>query len=439
MARRLVSGGLVLTPAFTAAALDIVLEDDTIAALVPRGTPVAEAETIYAAGTAVMPGLVNGHVHGHGTLAKGLVDDRWPLELFLNALPGLGANRAAQDKHLNGLLGAVEMVRKGCTACYDLFFEFPQPSPEGLFALGAAYDAIGIRAVVAPMVADRTFYGAYPELMAVVPEPLRTKALALQMAPAAASLASARAAFAAWPFDRDRIRPGIAPTIPLHCSDEFLTGCGALAEEFDLVMQTHLAESKPQAVIGRERYGRTLTAHLVSLNLLCARSAAASTCRSCWARQHSSPTPGAPALTMCVCSPSPAAPCSWSSASSSSSAMPALSRLHSPASSASAPMSPVCSARLTAFPAVNRETIAATPMGRHGAGRGRGLRGLSVVGRGELHHGPDLRRRPRLVDELSLGRPQRKLCRSVADAQRIGSGGCDHQESFRRAQKLCLT
>lgn len=268
MARQIVSGGLVLMPDFTVAALEIVVEDDTIAALVPRGTVAEDAQIIDATGKAVMPGLVNGHVHGHGTLAKGLVEDRWPLELFLNALPSLGANRVLQDKHLNGLLNAVEMVRKGCTACYDMFFEFPQPSPEGLFAVGEAYRAVGVRAVLAPMVADKTFYGAYPELMETVPEPLRAEAMALRMAPAEASLASARAAFAAWPFDRDWIRPGIAPTIPLHCSDEFLKGCGRLAKEFDLVMQTHLAESKSQAVMGLERYGRTLTAHLETLGLL---------------------------------------------------------------------------------------------------------------------------------------------------------------------------
>lgn len=268
MARQVIAGGLVLTPDFTAVALDIVIDGDSIAALVPRGTKVDDARIVDAAGKAVIPGLVNGHVHGHATLAKGRLGDRWPLELFLNALPGLGANRVLQDKHLNGLLNAVEMVRKGSTSCYDMFFEFPQPSAEGLFAVGEAYSAVGVRAVLAPMVADRTFYGAYPELMETVPEPLRAEAMALQMASTEASLAGARAAFAAWPFDRDRIRPGIAPTIPLHCSDEFLVGCGALAAEFDLAMQTHLAESKTQAIMGLERYGCTLTAHLETLGLL---------------------------------------------------------------------------------------------------------------------------------------------------------------------------
>src|SRR4029079_11803083 len=84
-----------------------------------------------------------------------------------------------------------------------------------------------------------------------------------------------RAIFAAWPFDRDRIRPAIAPTIPLHCSDEFLASCRDLAREFELPLQTHLAESKSQAVLGLRKYGHTLTAHLDKLHLISPQFSAA--------------------------------------------------------------------------------------------------------------------------------------------------------------------
>jgi hypothetical protein len=45
---------------------------------------------------------------------------RWPLELFLNAMPGMTGNRTLEDKYLNGLVAAVEMIRKGCTACHRI-------------------------------------------------------------------------------------------------------------------------------------------------------------------------------------------------------------------------------------------------------------------------------------------------------------------------------
>src|SRR5207244_3342656 len=57
-------------------------------------------------------------------------------------------------------------------------------------------------------------------------------------------------------------------TIPMHCSDEFLTACRDLAREYDVPLQTHLAESRGQAVLGLKKYGKTLTAHLGDLGLL---------------------------------------------------------------------------------------------------------------------------------------------------------------------------
>ena len=172
---------------------DILIVDDTIIEVGPSGMPApGDARLVNAADRAILPGLVNGHVHGHGTLAKGLVEDRWPLELFLTALPGLSGNHTLEDKYLSGLLCAVEMIRKGCTACYDLFFEFPMPSRQGIEAVGRAYSDAGVRAVIAPMVADVTLYQAYPGLMDTIPEPLRIQADRLRLAPHEASAEALR-------------------------------------------------------------------------------------------------------------------------------------------------------------------------------------------------------------------------------------------------------
>jgi 5-methylthioadenosine/S-adenosylhomocysteine deaminase len=132
-----------------------------------------------------------------------------------------------------------------------------------------------MRAVVAPKMADRTLYQAMPGLLDSMPTRLRTRYEALATAPFHISIDVCRRAFHQWAFDRTRIRPALAPTIPLHCSDDFLEACGALAHEFDLPLQTHLAETKTQAMLGYRKYGKSLTAHLDDLGLLTGRFGAA--------------------------------------------------------------------------------------------------------------------------------------------------------------------
>jgi 5-methylthioadenosine/S-adenosylhomocysteine deaminase len=252
----------------TAPATDILIEGDTIRDV---GAPGMEAppgaRAIDASDRLVIPGLVNAHTHGHGSFAKGM-GDRWSLELLLNAGPWISGSRTLEDKYLATLLNAAEMLRKGCTAAYDLTFEFPAPTPEGIGAVARAYADIGLRAVVAPMMADRTLYQAVPGLMDALPGGLRRDVERVRLAPHEASLAACRRVLHDWQQDRARIRPALAPTIPHHCSDEFWTAARDVARDYEVGLHTHLAESKVQAIAGMRRYNRTLAAHLDSLGVL---------------------------------------------------------------------------------------------------------------------------------------------------------------------------
>jgi guanine deaminase len=273
----IVRGGALLDVAsHRLAAVDLLLENGAIRELGPPGlTAPADAAEIDARDRLLLPGLVNAHTHAHGALGKGMVDERAPLEVFLAAAGALNGGRTTEEKYLSALVSAVEMVRKGCTACYDLAVEFPAPSVEGIHAVAQAYLDVGMRAVVAPMMADRTLYRALPGLLEAIPEPQRTAARALATAPHERSVAIATEIVRGWPFDRDRVRPAVAPTIPLHCSDEFLTACHRLSVEFGVGLQTHLAETKAQAVLGQHRYRQSLVAHLAELGLLDERLSAA--------------------------------------------------------------------------------------------------------------------------------------------------------------------
>lgn len=269
MAWTILRGGRVLDiAAGTADFADILIEGDTIRELGPPGLAApADAIEISAARRLLHPGLVNAHTHGHGNLAKGM-GDCWTLELLLTAAPWITGNRTIEDRYLSTQLGAVEMVMKGCTACYDLSFEWPLPTAEGLAAASQAYADVGMRAVLAPMVADRSFFEAIPGLMDALPPALQARAAELRLPPGEATIAGMRAALAHWSIDRDRVRPAVAPTIPHHCSDAFIRGCADLAREFGAALHSHVAESKVQAVTGIRIYGKTQTAHLDALGVL---------------------------------------------------------------------------------------------------------------------------------------------------------------------------
>ena len=49
-----------------------------------------------------------------------------------------------------------------------------------------------------------------------------------------------RHVLADWHFDRELVRPAVAPTIPHHCSDEFMLACAKLAREFGVGLHTHV-------------------------------------------------------------------------------------------------------------------------------------------------------------------------------------------------------
>jgi len=262
-------GGRVLQHARASLAeLDVLIEGERIAAIEPgRRMDVQDARVIDARDRILIPGLINAHTHGHGALSKG-VGDRWTLELLLNAGPWVSRLADAEDKALAARVAAVEMLLKGCTACYDLFVEFPLPTREGLEAVAGAYAEAGMRAVVAPMMADRTFYAAIPGLMEALPAELAGEIRRIASASGEAHLEACRSIERTWPFPRERVRLALAPTIPLHCADAFMVGAAELAREHGMGFHTHLAESKIQAVSARTRYGTTLARHLDRLGVL---------------------------------------------------------------------------------------------------------------------------------------------------------------------------
>jgi len=262
------TGGLVLVENDRFERVSILIEQDRIMALLPKGEVVETAQQVDASDRLIIPGLVNGHTHSHGALGRGGVAQDLPLEAFLSGAAWLNGQRSTDDLRLAAELSAAELIRKGCTSCFDLFVELPGFSVEGIHTVARAYHDAGMRAVVAPMIADQTLYQALPGLLDAFAPPLRERVAALALPDWQSTLTTCAQAIAHWPVPMDRVRPGIGPTIPLHCSDPFLQACAALSVEHGLPLQTHLAETRMQQVMATRKYGRSLTAHLDALKVI---------------------------------------------------------------------------------------------------------------------------------------------------------------------------
>ncbi|MBL95922.1 MAG: amidohydrolase [Magnetovibrio sp.] len=247
---------------------DLLIKDGVICEVSEPGLTVAsEVKVIDASNMLLIPGLVNAHTHGHGSFSKGL-GDRWTLEHLLHAGGWLNGSRRREDKYLSAALNAVEMVLKGCTATYDLYFEAPLPTTEGIQVVASAYEDVGVRSTIAPMIADRSFYQAIPGLFEMFPSNERERLTNFFESPAKQILFTCGELAKKWSFNKAQTRFALAPTIPLHCSDEFLISCYEIALQNDIGLHMHLAESRVQAVTGIQKYGKSLTAHLDDLGFL---------------------------------------------------------------------------------------------------------------------------------------------------------------------------
>jgi guanine deaminase len=204
----------------------------------------------------------NAHTHAHGHLARGRVGS-WTLEDLLTYSPANSGFRTPEDEYLSAAIGAIEMLKTGCTSAYDLYIAVPAITDETFAAVVQAYTDVGVRVVLAPAVADVVFYQTVPGLSDLLPTDLRRTIQDIQPSPTKGLLDLTERAIRRWHGSAEgRVRVAVAPTIPNQATDELLDGCAALTREYGVGFHTHLAESKVQVVESRRRWGKSIVARL---------------------------------------------------------------------------------------------------------------------------------------------------------------------------------
>jgi 5-methylthioadenosine/S-adenosylhomocysteine deaminase len=265
----LIRGGQILagTPA-TLSRADVLIERDRIAAVGPGLTAPAGAQVVDASGHIVLPGMGNAHTHAASHLSRGRAGN-WTLEDLLTHSAANYGFRTPEDEYLSAAIGAIEMLKTGCTGAYDLYMAVPAITDEAFEAVVRAYTDVGVRVVLAPAVADVTFYQTVPGLADLLPADLRKTVEEMKPAPTKGLLELTERIIRRWHGGADgRVRIGVAPTIPNQATDEFLDGCAALVREYGVSIHTHLAESKVQTVESHRRWGKSIVARLADHGLL---------------------------------------------------------------------------------------------------------------------------------------------------------------------------
>lgn len=184
-------------------------------------------------GKLVMPGLVNTHCHAAMTLQRSYADDI-PLMSWLNDYIWPFESRQTPDDVALGMtLGIVEMLLGGVTSFVDMYY-FEDRCVE-------VAERLGIRAVLGCNYFDTNLEEVFRQVERAV------------------GLAASGSG---------RVRIAVAPHSPYTVSPENLVRGKELADRYGLGLMTHIAETRDEIRIVRERYGCTPVEHLDSLGLL---------------------------------------------------------------------------------------------------------------------------------------------------------------------------
>jgi len=247
----LVKGGELIGAEGGSEPCDVLIRNGEIAELGPSVSEPPGIATLDASDGLLTPGLINAHMHSAENFNPGLYENL-PLDLWF-----VYSHQVTRDEPMSAeaiytrtMLGAAQMLLSGTTATVDFLFEAPEITVETLEPVVRAYTDIGMRATILLGVADRPFLASLPvegDLSAVEQEAEPPSIDGI--------LEIADAAVDRWHEPGGQIGIGLGPSAPQRCSDELMDRTMALARERDLAWQTHVLETRTQAVTSREWHG----------------------------------------------------------------------------------------------------------------------------------------------------------------------------------------
>ncbi|MDX2216158.1 MAG: amidohydrolase [Oculatellaceae cyanobacterium bins.114] len=244
--------------------VDVQIEGDRIIAIAPHLEP--NGTVIDGRDKLLLPGFVNAHTHSSEMWQRGLIPPR-PLELWLGELHDF-APVAPEQVYLAALGTAVETLLSGGTTVVDHLVLIPGQEKESIAAAVRAYQEVGIRVFLGPLIQDEPLSAGMPSGKYEIkhePSGWSTETVLDLMHDTVKK----------FHHPEQGVNIMVAPTGIQLCSDQLFEGCIELSDRHQLCRHTHLLETKAQHMLAYEKYGCTAVQHLKHLGFLSSRTSLA--------------------------------------------------------------------------------------------------------------------------------------------------------------------
>lgn len=234
--------------------VDLFCENGKIAAIGSELTQRAD-RVINGAGMFCYPGLINTHHHLYQQFSRNLAKVQ-NLELFdwLKTLYEIWKNLDETVVRYSSLTGMGELMKNGCTTCFDHHYVFPANCGDLIGAQLDAARALGMRMVCSRGSMDLSVKdGGLPpdSVVQSVDEIMKDSARIIETYhdPSFGSMQQIV----------------LAPCSPFSVSGELLRQSAILARQYGVRLHTHLAETKDEERYTLERFGMRPLAYMQSL------------------------------------------------------------------------------------------------------------------------------------------------------------------------------
>ena len=235
--------------------VDVLFDGGTVAQIGSVDPALAD-ETVDASRLIVYPGLVNTHHHLYQYFTRNLKSVQG-LELFdwLTALYGIWAHLNEETVRLSSLCGMAELLKYGCTTCFDQHYVFPRGAGDLLGAQFGAAETLGIRMVASrgSMSLSKKDGGLPPDsVVQTTDEILHDSREAIERFHDPAPLSMKQVA--------------LAPCSPFSVTGEVMRQSAALARSCGVRLHTHLCETKDEERFTLEKFGMRPLAYMESVD-----------------------------------------------------------------------------------------------------------------------------------------------------------------------------